>query len=574
MLEAEPKEPAIYDQLYVLYRSGGRIEDANALLHQKIEIFPRVAEYRIQLAAHYVDLRKPIESAKALQFVVDNRGEFPKADMHVGDYYVKTGRWDDAIKQFEQGVRYDGKEKSLYQKRIFEAYLAQGKVAAANEVLDAMLKDDPKNAEARIAKAMLRLGTMQDAELKTAIKDFQALSSEFPDNAEYRFNLGRAYTVMEDLESALKELSEAIRLNPDLIQARIAAAEVYIEKQSFKDALQQADEVLSRTPDHPQARLLRIGALLGQDNMITARTELERLLRDRPDFSAAEIQLAYLETQAKRYPEAEQILRKFYRPGTPDLLVLRGLATLYLARGQADRAIELLNQEINSSKEPQMTSRMRLVLAETATHAGKADIAVQQYERALPNSRRPADIYYRISSLYASQSKVDEAIQHLQQARHLAPENSSIQLSLAAMLETKGRLEEAQPLYKRVLKTDPDNAVALNNLAFNLAESGGDLDEALRLINRALKRMPSNANLSDTLGWIYLKKKDVESALPIMLNLARRFPENSTFRYHLGVALLEKGDKVQAKQELLAALSSQPPAIEERKIRLEISKVE
>jgi predicted Zn-dependent protease len=86
--------------------------------------------------------------------------------------------------------------------------------------------------------------------------------------------------------------------------------------------------------------------------------------------------------------------------------------------------------------------------------------------------------------------------------------------------------------------------------------------------------MPSNANLSDTLGWIYLKKKDVESALPIMLNLARRFPENSTFRYHLGVALLEKGDKVQAKQELLAALSSQPPAIEERKIRLEISKVE
>jgi tetratricopeptide (TPR) repeat protein len=573
-LKAKPDEAVIYDQLYMYYRSKGRTDDADALLHRKVEVFPRMTEYRIQLAAHYLDLRKPAESAKVLQDVIEHRADFPKADMHVGDYYARTGRWEEAVKQFEQGIQYDRKERSLYQKRIFEAQLAQGRLAAANEMLDAILKDDPKNAEARIAKATLRLDTLQDAELKTALKDFQALVAEFPDNAEYHFNLGRAYTVMEDFETAQNELTEAIKRNPALIQARIASAEVYIETQKFKQALQQADEVLSLVPDHPQARLLRIAGLLGQGNMLTARAELVRLQKERPDFTAAEIQLAYLETQEKRYAEAERILRKFYRPGSPDLLVLRGLASLYLAQGQGERAIEILNQEIKTAKESQMLTRMRMILAETATHAGKADIAVQQYEQALPKARRPAEIYYRISSLYASQSKADEAIHHLEQARKLAPQNSDIQLSLAAMLETKGQYRAAQPLYRKVLQSDPDNPVALNNLAFNLAESGGNLDEALQLIDGALKKMPSNPNLSDTLGWIYLKQRNIESALPIMLNLARRYPENSTFRYHLGVALIQKGDKARAKQELQAALSSRPPAIEENKIRQEIAKVE
>jgi tetratricopeptide (TPR) repeat protein len=215
-----------------------------------------------------------------------------------------------------------------------------------------------------------------------------------------------------------------------------------------------------------------------------------------------------------------------------------------------------------------------MILAEIATQIGNAEMAIQQYEQVLPYSRKPAQVHYRISSLYAVQKNPEQSIRHLEQARQLAPEDYNILLSLAGMIETQGRLAEAQTLYRKILAAEPENAVALNNLAFNLAESGGNLDEALRLAERAVKHVSGQANFVDTLGWIYLKKKDVEPALQIMGNLAQRYPENSTFRYHHALALLEKGDKVKAKQELQAALSAQPTATEENRIRLIIAQLD
>lgn len=572
-IEGKSDEPSIYDRLYVYYRSAKRQEEAEALLHRKIAAFPRVPEYRIELAAHYADLRKPAESARALTYLVDHRADFPKVDMYVGDYYVRSGKWDEAVHQYEQGIENEAKEKLTYEKRIFEAYVAQGKIAEANEILDSILKDNPKDAESRVAKATLRLGAADDAEIDAAADDFQALVNESPENPVFRLNLARAHMVTENLEKAKSELRQAIKQNPEFTQARLTLSQAYLETELYKEALEQADDVLSRTSDHPQARLLRISALVGQGNLFTARTELLRLLKDHPQFAAAEVQLAYIDTKEKRFTEADQILRKYYRPGMADLRILRGLANIYVAQGRGDHAIDLLSNEIKVIKEPRMAARIRMILAETATHVGNAEIALQQYEQALPYSRQPAQIHYRISSLHAVQKNTEQSIRHLEQARQLAPENYNILLSLAGMIETQGRLAEAQTLYRKILAAEPENAVALNNLAFNLAESGGNLDEALRLAERAVKHMSGHANFADTLGWIYLKRKNLEPALQIMGNLAQKYPENSTFRYHYALALLEKGDKVRAKQELQAALSTRPTAAEENKIRLVIAQL-
>ena len=51
-------------------------------------------------------------------------------------------------------------------------------------------------------------------------------------------------------------------------------------------------------------------------------------------------------------------------------------------------------------------------------------------------------------------------------------------------------------------------------------------------------------------------------------------PGNSTYRFHLGMALAQKGDKPKALKELQQALRSSPAKEEENKIRDLINKLQ
>ncbi len=64
-----------------------------------------------------------------------------------------------------------------------------------------------------------------------------------------------------------------------------------------------------------------------------------------------------------------------------------------------------------------------------------------------------------------------------------------------------------------------------------------------------------------------------DSALQVFDNLVRKNPENVTYRYHLAMALLQKGEKTKAKAELQTALTKKPPTEEEQKIRAALARI-
>jgi Flp pilus assembly protein TadD len=170
---------------------------------------------------------------------------------------------------------------------------------------------------------------------------------------------------------------------------------------------------------------------------------------------------------------------------------------------------------------------------------------------------------------------VNGAILALYKAREALPENSLVVNELALALDTAGRKPEAQTAYDQAVKLDPQNAYALNNLAFLIADSGGgDLDQALTYAQRAKQVMPNLPEVSDTLGWIYLKKNMSDSAMDIFQELVEKMPQNATYRYHLGMAYAQKGDKVKALRELQQALRIGPGKDEVNHIRDLINKLQ
>ena len=164
------------------------------------------------------------------------------------------------------------------------------------------------------------------------------------------------------------------------------------------------------------------------------------------------------------------------------------------------------------------------------------------------------------------------AVTALEQARKIAPENPAVLGTLALALDTAGRKSDARQAYEAALKVEPNNGIALNNLAFLIADSGGDLEQALSLAQRAKRLLPNIPEVSDTLGMIYLRKNLSDNAIDIFRDLVNRDPR-PVFRLHLGMAFSQKGDKPRALEQLKEALKYNPAKEEKDKIQQMISRL-
>ncbi len=102
-------------------------------------------------------------------------------------------------------------------------------------------------------------------------------------------------------------------------------------------------------------------------------------------------------------------------------------------------------------------------------------------------------------------------------------------------------MDEARAVYQAVAKAHPENAPALNNAAFFLADTGGDLDEALRLAKNALAKIPGQPSFSDTIAYIYLKKGMLDSAIQSFSTLAQRYPDVRQLPLPLGTGVVAEG---------------------------------
>jgi Flp pilus assembly protein TadD len=498
-----------------------------------------------------------------LQRLLNNPKDFPDARLQVGDFYLRTSKWDAAIGTLEEGARLNPTDAVRYQIRIANALLAQGKKTDAGQLVALILKDHPNEPEARAARAMMRLESGKPEDIDLAEAEFQALVKEKPKDATLRFHLALALQAKGDLAAAKKELQEAIRQRSDYLPPRLALGTISLRQGKPGDALNYAGEILALDPANARAKLLRALGLTAMARYDDARSQLVQLIKEFPQYRGAQIQLGVVAIAQKKFKDAEAIFGRLRESGENDVWSAAGSVETYVAENQFEKALQLLNEAVKKSPD---SVALRMLLASTADRAGRYDLAIFQYQHLLSRDPKSAKVCLRLGDEYRRKGDTDGAIAMFRQAQRLAPKDPGAAMLLANTLAMTGRAEQARPEFKHLLELRPDDPFVLNDASFNLAETGGDLDEALRMIQRALRKMPSRPDFADTLGWIYLKKNMTEPALQIFSSLVNRNPANPTFRYHLGAALLQKGDSRGARAALQAALGYKPSRDETGKI--------
>jgi tetratricopeptide (TPR) repeat protein len=560
----------IYDVLYRQYLSMNRGPDAEGILKLKVANNPKNDGFVLQLARHYASAGNSAAVTSTLQRLLDDPKDFPKAHLLVGDFYAVRGQWDQAFAHFEEGARSRPAEKLVYQQRMTDGFLAQGKKTQAAQMVDLILKDQPKNPEARRVRAMLQLETGRPENIAASLSELLELVKDKPNDARVRSMLGQAYVAQGNLDKARSEFLQVIRLRNGDLQSRLTLAAISLNQRRPQDALRYVDEVLSRDSRNGSAQFLHANAMIALGKYDAARMELARLRQQFPGSADVQFQLGVLALTERKFDEAAGIFQKLYQPGQRDPRAAEGLVETYAADSQFDRAIQLLNDNLKASPDSLVARRM---LANTAARAGKFDLAISEFQRLLSTNQQSVDLRLQLADVYRRKGDLNAALRILEQAEQLAPQNPDPVMFRAAILESTGRAAEAKAGYQRVLQLIPNNPNALNSMAFLIAETNGDLDEALQLVQRALKQVPDQSNFLDTLGYIYLRGKKTESAIQTFGKLVRQQPANPTFHYHLGLAFVDKGDMDKAKDELKSALTNNPSAGDAARIRELISKL-
>ena len=568
--------PGTYDFLFAQYVGRKDQAAADQILALRVQNFPKVAAYQMQQAGYFYSTQRQPQAEQILQKMLENPTAFPDGRLAVADFYFRTREYEKSLKFYREGAdaAKDADKKTQYRIRQVLALSAANKTEEALALVDQIVKEQPKNSDALQLRASLVLqgGRAKGNEKRylDAIHDLQAVISRSPNNPFTRVTLARAYQSRGDIDAARVQYQEAVKLRPDFLAAQTGLGQVLLAKGEDARALQTAEEILKLDPNNLSGRVLRTAALMKTGNLKQARTDLEAALKTTPNQPDLSYQLAILDFAEKRFKESEEGFKKLRTayPGDPRLLM--ALTEINLATGRTEAAFQMLQDELKKNPDRE---DVRLALARAALRTNNLDMAADQFRQLIAKNPNNFELYMRLGDTLRMKGDPQASLEAVKKGQQLAPNHPLANLQLAMTLESMGDRPAAKPYYETVLKSEPDNPIALNNLAYMMAEDGRDLDQALTYAQRAKQKASNSDEISDTLGWIYIKKNLSDNAIDIFKGLVVKQPKNSTFHYHLAMALYQKGDKAKAKQSLQTALSLKPGKDEETKIRDLLAKV-
>ena len=312
------------------------------------------------------------------------------------------------------------------------------------------------------ARAWTNLGVTLSRQDKTseAIEVWRKAISLDPKLPGPYFNLGLALVRKTDYVNAITPLRQALAIEPANDGARRALAIALIGTERFPEASREIAQLLARSPQDAPLLELAAQSFLRQRRYAEAATVLERRLRlpdpksvlwsqygDALDGSgrtpeaaeayrkAVELDpestltrygLGYLYWKLYRYDDAERELLEVLRRDAKDPRASFTLGDLYLTRGDAPRALRLL--EIAADAYPnEFDTRFAL---------GRALVLMGKLERGIPELRAAV--------------KLDDTIAdgHFQLGRAL--------MKAGQTLEGKTELQKAQELHDKQRKNESE----------------------------------------------------------------------------------------------------------------------
>jgi tetratricopeptide (TPR) repeat protein len=542
-------EPRI--SLASFYLATKQIPLAESTLLTALQEQPRNPDVNRALASVFLASGRPDKAEAPLKIVVEVKNDLP-SQLTLADYYRTVKRDDDALRILERAAT--GKVGySAAMTRKAAIFRGQGKNDPAYATLEQVLDKDPRDATAMTLKAMF---LTDDGKLDAALNISEA-AVKTESTAATQFVLGRIQQARGATAPATAAYLETLKLQPSHAEALLRLAELSLVGVRLEDARRYASDALRVRPDYPEAVVIQARANMGLGNLSAAQDSLKQLNERYPQSAIVQAQLGTLYAVKQDMQGARAAYERALTFDPNALEPIAGLVNMDLQSGKAAAARARVDAALaRSPKSPGLL----MVAAQAYMSTGDVPKAEQLLRSAISADPTRLAAYGMLAGIYVRQKRLDAAITELEQVAQKQPDSVGAPTLIGILLEQQNKITEAQTRYEQIVRVHRSAPIAANNLAWLYAENGGNLDAALELAQTAKAALPESAEVSDTIGWIFFKKKLYPQAITALKEATARNPKSTLLQYHLGLAYASNSEYAQARSILSAALKADPSA--------------
>lgn len=463
------------------------------------------------------------------------------------DYYIAGNRLKDAAAVLANVGPTLQRTPAVQLRSAFLSY-SKGDTAQAHRIVDELLTKNSRDAEALVVKARF---VASEGKLPDAIRHAVRATEANPRSERAWFLLGVLRSDAEETSQAISDFNEVLKLNPRASDAQLRLAELYLSAGRTEDALLNARSAAAGRPGDAAAQLTLARALIRVGRPDEAEPIAARLRTQKLRTPGIHLVSASLAAGQRQWAVAEREFQEALRLDARSDEGYAGLLGVYLSTGRTSELHRLIDSQVKAKPSANTLVIGARALLNVQDEVGATKLLEETITR-YPQAPAP---YELLGKLFVSKGKLDEARTHFST---LAKQNSESPgpLTLLGMVEQlRGEDAAARPHYEAALRLDPESAIAANNLALILAESGEQMERATDLAQTAVRGMPDDANAADTLGWVFFKRNSPALALGPLERAAKASPDNPIFHYHLGMVHAGLRNRELARASLSKALS-------------------
>lgn len=401
--------------------------------------------------------------------------------------------------------------------------VADGRSDAAQRRLDALLTRDPKSVPALVALAGLRARQRAPAD------------------------------EVADL------LARAVAAKPGVPRTTLLLIDHWLGRNNPKRALEAAQAGLAVSPDEPSLLDALGRAQLAGGQIAAALSTFGKLALQQPKATLPQMRIADAYLRAGKRDEAERAYRRALEI-SPDLLAAqRGLMLAAVQAKQPEKALQVAR---TIERQRPNDAVGQILEGDTYVAFKDTDAAVRSYRAGL-SKRGGGEAAIRLHNALAVAGREQEAGRFAEDWLKQNPKDTRLRSHLGEAAIAASDFASAERYLEQVVKLEPDNATAVNNLAFALAKQGKPA--AVTMAEQALSLAPENPHVLDTLAQALAARNNLDRAIEASKSAVRLAPDQPSFRLNLAKLCVKANDRKCAKAELdeLAKLGADFPRQQE-----------
>lgn len=516
--------------------------EARRSLERAAVLRPDQPKLLTELAASQIASGDESAAIASLEHAAELDASGPGPDLLLIQTHLKAKRYDAALKVIDRLEKRDPKAPMVANLRGGVA-AAKGDLAQARTHFTHALQLQPAYLPAANNLAQL---DVQAKDFKSARQRFEKVIQHDAENAGAWISLAKLAAIQKDEKTYLENLGKAKQAKPADVQARELLIRYWLAKKDYARVLTEAREGLNATGNKAFYDPLGTAHALS-GNKLEALAAFQKWVEAAPKSPIAHFRLAQAQESNNKRTEALSSLDKALNlaPDFPDAVLAK--AVLLGAQGKVEEGLSLAR---DFQKRHPKSFVGYTAEASVQAQAKRPAEAAKLYERAADLSRQ-GGLILQAQAAYAAAGQTSTAEKTLLDWLGKHPKDYQVRRALAQRQLDAGRHKEAASQYEKLLEANPNDLIALNNLAW----AYGELKDgrAIAMAERAYKLHPGSAAVMDTLGWLLVKSGQAKQGVVHLREAVKKQPDAPEIGMHLaeGLASLGQYKEALAIMELL-----------------------